>query len=247
MRFKWLSEYWMGIILLLVVASLSLWLAARGQLDLYIHPRYIIFTVIMCGSAVVAVVAGMMVKHHRPAATQATWWGGAALGGMCLLLCGVLLLLKPTGLTSSAASQRGVDAAVPTLINTGTTISDLSASDAAYEHFTIKEWSALLSQSSDAGLFKDKQARVAGFISPGSDNNPDIFYLSRFIITCCAVDARPISVPVYMPAWSKTYQADDWLELGGTFAANPANGQPAIVLKPTSVKRINEPADPYVR
>ena len=38
---------WQGVLLTLVVGVSTLWLAATGQLVLYIHPRYVVFTVVM--------------------------------------------------------------------------------------------------------------------------------------------------------------------------------------------------------
>jgi uncharacterized repeat protein (TIGR03943 family) len=245
MRFKWLNDYWSGVGLLLVVALLSLWLAVHGRLGLYIHPRYIIFTVVMCTTGAALAIAGMAVKSHRPRVVRPTWIGGIALSIICLLLCALLLIVKPAGLTSSAASQRGVDTSGLTTTLSTTSVNDLIAPDAAYQRFNLKEWSSLLAQSGDISLFKDKQAHVTGFISP-SDKNPTMFYLSRFVVTCCAVDARPISVPIYYPNWQATYRADQWLDVTGMFITNPGGSQPAILLKPSAAKPIAEPAEPYV-
>jgi uncharacterized repeat protein (TIGR03943 family) len=246
MRFKWLSEYWTGIILLLVIGVASLWLGARGKLHLYIHPRYIIFTVILCALGVGAALAGLAVRDHRPKVMSRASIVTVIAGICCFALCAIMLVLKPVGLTSSAASQRGVGAPNLDIDITSTLIGDLVSPDAAYQRFTLKEWSSLLAQSSDAVPFKDKQANVSGFISPSADNNPDILYLSRFIVTCCAVDARPISVPVYLPGWQQKYQPDQWLEVSGSFIANPAKGQVPIVLESKTLKKIDEPAEPYV-
>jgi putative membrane protein len=42
-----LADRWQGVLLTLVVGISTLWLSATGQLVLYIHPRYVVFTVIM--------------------------------------------------------------------------------------------------------------------------------------------------------------------------------------------------------
>ena len=42
-----LLDRWQGVLLTLVVGVATLWLAATGQLVLYIHPRYDVFTVVM--------------------------------------------------------------------------------------------------------------------------------------------------------------------------------------------------------
>lgn len=243
MRFKWLSEYWNGVLLLLILAVLSLWLALRGKLDLYIHPRYIVFTIILCGLGVIATVIGLAVSAHRPQVLtrRSGWAAGVSLA--CLLLCAALVIVRPMSLTSSAASQRGAGDIALQPITEATPISDLVASDASYQRFSLKEWSSLLAQSGDAALFKGKLATLSGFVSPSRD--PDIFYLSRFVLTCCAVDARPLTVPVYQPEWRQKYKADQWLEVTGYFDAYSKAISP-IVLKPESIKGIPEPEEPYV-
>lgn len=45
MRFRNFVERWKGIFLCLVGSVASLWLGANKRLNLYIHPRYITFTI----------------------------------------------------------------------------------------------------------------------------------------------------------------------------------------------------------
>jgi len=246
MRFKWFGEYWTGVALMLVLATLAAWLAIRGKLDLYVHPRYIWFTVVMCGAGLLAVLLGLAVKGtHQPPLFQRRGAAAAAIGAVCLLLCMVMVVLRPVGLTSSAASQRDANAAALSLNDSTASVADLAAPDAAYQRFTAKEWAALLAQNADPGLFEGKKANLTGFVSPGAANNPSVFQLSRFIISCCAVDARPISVPVYQPNWKAAYPENQWLEVSGSFIANPDSGPP-VVLRIEQAKKVPEPAEPYV-
>ena len=65
-------QRWRGVAIIGTMAAVTLWLAYSGQLVLYIHPRYILFTVIMAGIAVVLsllAVAGRRDhddQHGRP-------------------------------------------------------------------------------------------------------------------------------------------------------------------------------------
>jgi uncharacterized membrane protein YcgQ (UPF0703/DUF1980 family) len=65
-------------------------------------------------------------------------------------------------------------------------------------------------------------------------------------MTCCAVDARPIGVPVYQPNWRNTYKADQWVDVQGTFIQNPEAGAIAVAIGPKSITPISEPDNPYV-
>lgn len=58
-----LLDRWQGVLLTLVVGVATLWLAATGQLVLYIHPRYDVFTVVMI---VVGMVLSLATLAYSP-------------------------------------------------------------------------------------------------------------------------------------------------------------------------------------
>jgi len=58
-------QRWRGVALITAISAVALWLAASGQLVLYIHPRYIVFTVIMAAIALVLVVAAVASAASR--------------------------------------------------------------------------------------------------------------------------------------------------------------------------------------
>jgi putative membrane protein len=245
MHFKWLNNYWVGFFVSLTLIVLSLWLALQGKLALYIHPRYIWFTVILCGLGLACIVADAVLHKKAPKLTRRTHIRSAAAGILCIAFCLGMLILPPVGLTSSTAGQRGINTAALT-INTDTSLADLSSAQANYARFTIKDWASLLAQTSDGALFAGKSTRITGFVSPTPDKNPNVFYLSRFVMTCCAVDARPIGVPIYKPGWQKEYKPDQWLDVAGVFRQNPESSTNAVVLEPQNVTRTDEPEEPYV-
>jgi putative membrane protein len=54
-------------------------------------------------------------------------------------------------------------------------------------------------------------------------------------------------VPVHLPGWQDTYDADQWVEASGALTANPAgSATDPLVLVPDELDRIEEPSDPYV-
>lgn len=244
MRFKWLSGYWTGLILTVSIAVASLWLAATDKLTLYIHPRYTLFTVIMCGLAILGVLAGVGFSKKLPHLARPERPMYVAASSICLLLCVGLLVFRPGSLTSLTAQQRGINTGAATSTSESS-LHMLRSSEAAYENFSVKEWASLLGQSTDPALFQDKPARLTGFISPTPNNDPNVFYVSRFVITCCAVDAQPVGVPVYKPGWQAAHQRDRWIEIRGTFMRNPQADSIPIVLDPKTITPIEEPDNPY--
>lgn len=244
MRFKWIGDYWIGLFVSLSLIVLSLWLALQGKLALYIHPRYIWFTVILCSLGLLCIMADAATRKSSPRLVGRPRVGSMLAGAVCVAFCLALAILRPVGLTSSAAGQRGINTAALTL-NTDMSLADLRSAQVDYTKFSLKEWASLLTQTNDSALFAGKPALVTGFVSPTPDNNPNVFYISRFVMTCCAVDARPIGVAVYKPGWQKEYKADRWLTVQGNFRQNPESGANTIVLEPQSITPVDEPEEPY--
>jgi putative membrane protein len=247
------AEHWRGVGLSLVIVVATVWLGLTGQLGLYIHPRYFGFTLVMAAIGLVFVVASFFfsssfvasdpVGRSTPRRRALTVAGS----GILLVIAAVTVLaIPPATLTSATATQREInsggldnsDAAeqAATLVGTGD-----------YERLTVKEWVSLLAQSEDPALFADKAAKLTGFVLPDADDPDNVFYIARFVVTCCAVDAQPIGVPVYLPGWSNTYSTDEWVEVSGTFAPNPSTSAAAsLAVKPTTIDSVEEPSDPYV-
>ena len=166
----------------------------------------------------------------------------AALTLSVVLAIGALLL-PPATLSAATASQRDITA---TQVDTTAASIDDDADSATYARYTVLEWSSLLAQTSDPGFYAGKPADLIGFITPDPDA-ADVFYVSRFSITCCAVDAQPIGVPVYLPDWQSRFDADDWVQVTGGFEANRSTTSSAVIaLDPVEVTGVEEPSDPYL-
>lgn len=251
-RLAWqarLAERWRGIGLSLVVVVATVWLGVTGQLGLYIHPRYFGFTLVMAVLGLVFVVASFVMPAAADGEPRSPRRTGLTLtGSAVLLLVAVLTVLAvpPATLTSATATQRE--------INSGGLDTTAAADQAAtlvgtgdYERLSIKEWVSLLAQSDDPALYTAKTAKVTGFVLPDADDPDNVFYVARFVVTCCAVDAQPIGVPVYLPGWSATYSTDQWVQVTGTFRANPsARSENSLTIQPTSTEPVDQPSDPYV-
>lgn len=243
-------QRWWGVILIVVAVSATVWLAATGQLVLYIHPRYVVFTVVM---SFVALVFGVMSVAIRPgtaeeAAPRKLW--STAVGVIALVLSGVvaisLIVVPPATLSSATASQR--DIVGSTVGSDSQNVDDVADADQSLiAGFTVVDWSSLLRQTSDPSFYADKTATIVGFITASDDDPDNLFYLSRFTVTCCAVDAQPTGVAVYAPNWSDDFEADAWLEITGTFQTNPSpRSELPLVLVPESLSVVERPSEPYL-
>ncbi|MFH6779895.1 TIGR03943 family protein, partial [Clavibacter michiganensis] len=155
-----------------------------------------------------------------------------------------VLVLPPRTLTQSTVTQRA--------LNSSTVASDaapdqelLGTSD--FSTLGVKDWSQLLTQTTDPTFFTSKSVDITGFVSADPDDPDDVFYVTRFVVTCCAVDAQPVGVPVYQPGWKSTLQTDEWVRVTGPFASNPsAKSRQPLAVMPQGVQQVDQPADPYV-
>ena len=250
---------WRGIVLSLIGVVAIVWLAATGQLGLYIHPRYYEFTVVMAVLAGVVVLAafalvpGAAEDHHdhdHEHARDPRRWDRLWVGVTAVIVAGTvgaLLVLPPATLTSATVDQRDLNASASLTGDAVTTDDaiDLVGSDTA--GFTVKDWASLLRQGAGEDYFAGKSADITGFVTPDAADPENVFYVARFVVTCCAVDAQPVGVPVYAPGWQDDYEVDSWVTATGSFITNPsATSTQAIVLQPKQISQVDQPAEPYV-
>ena len=235
---------------LAVVATIVL--AFGNQLVLYIHPRYVIFTVIMAIVALAFTIASLVVRvapdddddEPRPR-RLGRWFAGAAavLSGLFAI---AMVVLPPATLTSATATQREINS---TAIGTETqSVSDAEGAPAgAFATFTVVDWASLLRQTSDLDFYAGKPVDVVGFITPDADDPQNVFYVSRFVVTCCALDAQPAGIPVYLANWESQYSIDQWVRATGEFTTNPSQrSTQSIALDPADVTPVEQPSEPYL-
>ncbi len=238
-----------------LAVTATLWLAIAGELVLYIHPRYIVFTITMALLAVGFVVASACVRSH--ASHDSDEGADVPIGrwpklltltavGLATALAVSMVALPATTLTSATAQQRDINS---TVLDLGTTdIASVTAGSAgAFETFSVVDWASLLRQTSDLSFFADKPVVVSGFITADPEDPENLFYVARFVVTCCAVDAQPVGVPVYAPNWSSNFKIDDWVEVRGEFATNPSqSSRQPLAVDPSDITPIEQPREPYL-
>jgi len=245
---------WQGTALCVAALVSTVWLAATNQLILYIHPRYIVFTVIMAALGLVLVVASFRQSpandhdHDHDQLSPRGYRSVITITGtvLTLVVAVALVVVPPATLTTATAEQRVINS---TQVGAGTRTVDSAASApaGAFARFTVLDWSSLLRQTTDAGFYRDKAANVVGFITKDTDDPQNVFYVSRFVITCCAVDAQPVGVPVYLPNWRDRFAADQWVKVSGSFETNPSTkSQQSIALVPSATTKVDQPSEPYL-
>jgi len=238
-----------GLALVGVMSASTLWLAATGQLELYVAPKHAIFAVVMSSLGLLSVLVSAMrvtVHHHAEARPRMLGRVAAGVGGtVAAVVTAAMVLLPPATLTSATAAQRDVNSTAP--LTDSTTLDEQSAPDASTANLSLLDWASLLRQTSDLGFYEGKTVQATGFITPDSDDPGNVFYVSRFYISHCAIDAQAVGVPVYMPNWDSSYDADEWVNLEGEFAVNASTtSAQSIAVTADAVEAVAQPADPYI-
>ena len=224
---------------------------------MYVHPRYEFFTVSLGVIAGVIAVASMLVAQplnneeheheheheHGTIARKKSYsraWAMAGTVGVTGLAIAMLLIAPPATLSTTIAGQRDV-AESSARIGSSSAQNLVGADTSA---FTVKDWAVLLS-SGDPAAITGKAVSITGFVIDTTD--ADVFFVARYLISCCAVDAQPVGVPVYAPGWQALAPVGTWVDVTGVISSAPdASIAPDLVVLPTSVMVIPEPGNPYV-
>jgi putative membrane protein len=233
-----------------------------GQLQLLIHPNYFplaaitgIFLLFIAG-----LKSGQMYQEQKKKITVSSidpiehitifpiGWGSSLL-----IITAILgLIISPQVLTSQAAIQRGISESLP-LLREQTQLFRTSTNS---EDRSIVDWVRTLNAYPEPDAYTGQKAKLSGFVVHLEGLPDNYIILSRFIITCCAVDAYPVGIPIKLSQSRSDYPADTWLEVKGVMIteALPSNSQNSddraenkrqLVLNASSIVKIATPSNPY--
>lgn len=244
---------WQGLVLIALVAVSTLWLAATGQLGLYIAPRHELFATSMSAIGLVAVLgsAVRLTRHHHTDHASRRGRIVSATGmSLALFVAATLLVLPPATLSSATANQRDINStAVGGGLgeDTGAVEDAAAASDDAFAAFTVLDWATLLRQTSDTAVYDGRPVDVVGFVTADPEDPENMFYVSRFLISHCAIDAQPVGVPVYLENWQGSFENDQWVQATGGMETNRSDRSSLpIALVPDDIVGVDQPDEPYL-
>jgi uncharacterized repeat protein (TIGR03943 family) len=227
----------------------TLWLAATGQLTLYVHPRYTVFTVVMAVVAAVLLLAAVAVRpghrdqvdhdHSAPADYRDRalgWFRLAVLVGAAF----ALLVVPPATLSPRMLASRDI-------VSTGQQLDRIdlpSLQGGNSATFSLKDWAALLQQGGSAAVL-GQDVDISGYVLDQGEE--DVFFIARMTVTCCAVDAQPVGLPVHRPNWKDEFRPSTWIALKGTLVEDAGrSGRHPTLIRVSTLTRIDEPDNPYV-
>jgi putative membrane protein len=226
----------------------TLILYRNEQLILYIHPRYVTFTVLLNVLSLVVCAAGSVLSARRMGSgVVALRWPWRP--PLSVLVAGLVLAaayaLPARTLSSDTADQRSAnfnDAGVQPS-GTGNTLALFEVDTA---QLGIPDWVSAFNMKTSAGFYEGKKVDVVGFVFRPEGTPEDVFYVSRFRLTCCAVDAQPLGLPVYSPGWREGFEEDSWVHVTGAFTETDQDIAEPAIIAPESIEPTDQPEMPYV-
>jgi uncharacterized repeat protein (TIGR03943 family) len=238
---------WRGVIALGVFALATLWLGFEGRLGFYIHPRYNLFTTTMAIIGLVLLMVAVLTHkphdHHQTRRPRRFRAGDIVSVGITTAVLIALIVLPPTTLSSATAANRSTNEVG---VVTPSDSIDAAGSAELFLSLTVRDWAGLLLQTQSPSFYRGKPVDTIGIVTP-SELADDVFNLTRFVVTCCAVDAQPVSIPVYYPGWKQSFPVDSWVRVSGGFSPAPVGvGSLGLVLVPVEIEDQEVPREPYL-
>jgi uncharacterized repeat protein (TIGR03943 family) len=155
------------------------------------------------------------------------------------LLIGVLIPARP--LDSSAVSAKGLTTSAP-LIN-----SDASSQvfETPSEQRNVLDWVKLFYLEKELSPYIDQQASVVGFVYFDERLPDGQFFVSRFILSCCAADGYAVGMIV---EWDQTdtLKQDQWVQVRGPVDAVSFEGNVSPIIRAETVELVSQPDQPYL-
>jgi uncharacterized repeat protein (TIGR03943 family) len=155
------------------------------------------------------------------------------------LLIGVLIPARP--LDSNAVAAKGL-----------TTSAGLISSDSASrlletssEQRNILDWVKLFYFEEDLNPFIGQQASVVGFVYPNENLPEGQFFVSRFILSCCAADGYAVGM-IVESLQADALTADTWVKVTGSVDVVSFNGNPSPLIRADSIEIVPQPEQPYL-
>jgi uncharacterized repeat protein (TIGR03943 family) len=227
---------WLGPSLLAGFGGYLLYAHATGVLSFYIHPLYVVPTLLAGLVLVVAAVLGAGGRAGgdavRPSRVSVLLW-------TIPVAAGVLLPATPLGVWTAA--HRGIEA-----IPLGR-IEDVGEFrvDVRPETLTIKDWVRALQADPEPERVAGKPVRVIGFVYRDAGLPADWFLVARFVVRCCAVDAQPIGIPVRSTE-RPIPTSGSWVDIAGEWEVASIQGERRAVVVPTAITPTKRPEQPYL-
>ncbi|WP_373541170.1 TIGR03943 family protein [Chamaesiphon sp.] len=241
-----LRKSWLDITAVTAWGILLLKYAIDGTLYILVHPSYYLLITVTGGCLLsIGILQSWRLYRGKIATAQELHLSLLPQGVATMLLLGTAvtgLIITPKLFTSQAAFQRGASTESVTVTRNQTQAFRASVKP---ESKTLVDWVRTLNNYPEPDAYLGQKANINGFVLYPKNLPDNYFMLSRFIITCCAADAYPVSLPIKFTGTRQTYPQDSWLQIKGKAIVETFAGSRQLVIEASEVKPIPVPKNPY--
>jgi len=241
--------------MLALVGVYGLKLVVHGDILYYLHQKYILFFAIGATICLLAGLAGLLLFIYqilklRISAEEVKLPPKWIISNIPLFLFVIIGLSLPAkALTSTTASQRvqdvkGIASQQVSTYSPPQETKRIFPSDT--KDYTYNHWFDLLYENPDPFLQEGKEVKLTGFVFKHESFESDVFVIARFMISHCAIDARPVGFPV-KTSLIDTYPTDEWVEVTGKFAVmKDRDNKDNLFIIPEKISPTEQPENPYL-
>lgn len=229
------AKLWLFFLLFAAYTYMLVILWWQKKLSLFLHPDFIPLAIVAACVLLVITLALLFQRHSHVHALS--WWRGVFL--LLPILVVTFVPLRP--LSSSTALTRGINSGV---LSIGRKVNALQfASNPAKR--SLYQWVIALNANPEPTHYDGQPVNIKGFVLHDPALPNDQVLLARFIVTCCAADARVLSLPLQKTAALAEAKDDQWFEIKGKMTVIDVDGRRSLLVQPDSAKHITQPEDPY--
>ncbi len=208
-----------------------LWLSGRSTLYLGFRTLWII----PIGAATLTLTAAGRLLTARVPQPHPLRGREALVIGLMVMPVMAIAVLPPTALGQTALKGR------PSFAQAALSMTSQSIGTGPLNWIDIA--SSPLTELGARALEQREGSTVTliGFVTIYPDTSVDEFYLTRFVITCCVLDATIAQVRVVNVTPGK-YKSNEWVSVTGTMYPIGRD----VIIDESSIKPVPRPADPYL-
>jgi putative membrane protein len=252
---------WLDVVALFAWGLLLIKYWLTNELVLLIHPNY--FWLVRITGICLLIVSLIKSMEIIKKAKQSGGLDSAIVEHITLLpkgwssslliITAVLgLIISPQILNAQNALQRGVTETLPLTRSQPQSFRAVTKP----EDRSLIDWIRTLNAYPEPDAYNGQKAKLEGFVVHLPQLPENYLLISRFVLTCCAVDAYPVGIPVKLNTSRQSYPPDTWLEIQGEMTTETLNvdgntlsqtnsGKRQLILVAKDIKEIDIPADPY--
>ncbi len=225
---------------LLLYAAMIVGFYGTGRLAFLVHP---IYNKLILAGGLLLLGIGLYMAFTLPrwrGHAQPFGWRQAGQWLLLALPLAFAVLFSPRPLSSHSAILRGLTQD----LSAGEDFSPQAFGKPPQER-GIVEWVRLLNYDPEPAHYAGQPVSLEGMVLVDDSLPAGIFYISRFLLTCCAADARSVVLPVRYDPARYAPVADQWIRLEGEMGEGTLNGQRQAVIEHRSHQSIDTPDNPY--